>query len=80
MINALYSSQSGGSKSFIWRGHCFGWTSLIDMYKRECARRNQGSARMIPKMRESYIIRDSWTKLNVAPAKIMQASQYNIIS
>ena len=27
---------------------------------------------MVPRLREAYIQRDSWTKLNVAPAKIMQ--------
>lgn len=32
---------------------------------------------MVPKLRETHIIiRDSWTKLNVAPAKIMQVDMY----
>ena len=31
-----------------------------------------GLTRTVPKLRETHIIRDSWTKLNVAPAKIMQ--------
>ena len=39
---------------------------------RECGRADRGVARMVPKLREVHIIRDSWTKLNVAPAKIMQ--------
>lgn len=34
-------------------------------------------ARTVPKLRETYIIRDSCTKLNVAPAKIMQVSTGN---
>ena len=42
------------------------------MYARECSRVAKGLARMVPKLRETHIIRDSWTKLNVAPAKIMQ--------
>ena len=42
------------------------------MYHRECDRVKNGLARSIPKLRETHIIRDSWTKLNVAPAKIMQ--------
>ena len=29
---------------------------------------------MVPKSSEVHIIRDSWTKLNVAPAKIMKVS------
>ena len=27
---------------------------------------------MVPELKEVYVICDSWTKLNVAPAKIMQ--------
>ena len=26
----------------------------------------------VPKLQERYIVRDSWTMLNVSPAKIMQ--------
>ena len=26
---------------------------------------------MVPQLREVHVIRDSWTKLNVAPAKIL---------
>ena len=43
-----------------------------DMYKRECEKMAKGLARSVPKLREIHVIRDSWTKLNVAPAKIMQ--------
>lgn len=74
MVNALYSSQRGGTKAFEFEGVCFGWKVITDMYKRECDRRNSGRARMVPRMRESYVIRDSWTKLNVSPAKIMQVT------
>ena len=42
------------------------------MWIRECDKKKTGHARMVPKLRESHIVRDSWTKLNVAPAKIMQ--------
>ena len=42
------------------------------MYKRECEKMAKGLARSVPKLREIHIIRDAWTKLNVAPAKIMQ--------
>ena len=37
MINALYSSQRGGSKSEM-DGINFGWSAIIDMYKREIER------------------------------------------
>lgn len=33
-----------------------------------------GLARAIPRLRETHVLRDSWTKLNVAPAKIMQVN------
>ena len=42
------------------------------LYARECARVDEGQARMVPKLRQAHILRDSWTKLNVTPAKIMQ--------
>lgn len=74
MINALFSSQTGGTKSFRHSkdGDMFGWKAIIDMYARECQRREMGQARIVPKLRETYVLRDSWTKLNVLPAKIMQ--------
>ena len=46
--------------------------NLQEMFNCECERADKGVARMVPKLREVHIIRDSWTKLNVAPAKIMQ--------
>jgi hypothetical protein len=48
------------------------------MYERECDRMRSGLARTVPKLRETHIIRDSWTKLNVAPAKIMQVGRIQI--
>ena len=36
----------------------------------------KGLARSVPKLREIHVIRDAWTKLNVAPAKIMQIRTY----
>lgn len=74
MINALFSSKHGGTKSFQLDGVHFGWDSIVSMYSRECERAWSGLTRMIPKLKEIYIIRDSWTKLNVTPAKIMQVN------
>ena len=74
MINALFSSKSGGTKQF-QRGKeksTFGWTSIIDMYKRDVNRARQQQTRMVPRLKEVHVLRDAWTKLNVTPAKIMQ--------
>lgn len=71
-INALFSSRPGGTKSFNLDGTDFGWREIQGMFARECERRDAGKARMVPKLRETHVIRDSWTKLNVSPAKIMQ--------
>lgn len=48
------------------------------MFDRECQRIRNGNARMVPKLREAHIIRDSWIKLNVAPAKIMQVRCFHV--
>ena len=75
MINALFASKDGGARKFKTpEGIQFGWQAIVDMYQRECQRRDDGVARMIPRLREIHIIRDSWTKLNVTPAKIMQVN------
>ena len=77
MINALFSSKSGGTKDFK-RGDSasFGWASIIDLYKRDIARVDQGCTRMVPRLREAHCLRDAWTRLNVHPAKIMQVHAY----
>ena len=74
MINALFSSKSGGTKLFRHgkEKSAFGWEAIIEMYKREVNRARQQQTRMVPRLKEIHILRDSWTKLNVSPAKIMQ--------
>ena len=72
MVNALFSSREDGTKLFMLEGNHFGWDTIIGMYKQECELRNDGRARMVPKLRAIYAIRDSRTKLNVLLAKIMQ--------
>ena len=80
MINALFSSRDGGTKDFVFDGIRFGWRAMVSLYDRECDRLSKGLTRMVPKMKEVYIIRDAWTKLNVTPAKIMQVcTKYCII-
>ena len=79
MINALFSSKVNGTKAFELDDVNFGWSSICSMFKRECDRVENGSTRMVPKLKEIHIIRDSWTKLNVTPAKIMQVSWYKYV-
>jgi len=59
MINALFSSRSGGARMLFKNCQEFGWQAISDMYARECARRDDGHARMVPKLKEAYILRDS---------------------
>ena len=75
MVNALFSSKEGGTKQFR-RGDSteFGWKAVTDLYERELLRVHNGQARMVPRLREAHCLRDSWTKLNVLPAKIMQVN------
>ena len=73
MINALFSSKVDGTKQFKQvNGTVFGWKAITDLYKRELVRVSNNQARMVPRLREAHCLRDSWTKLNVLPAKIMQ--------
>lgn len=75
MISALFQSrpkEAGGTRSFKKGRVSFGWKSLQDLYQREVERMKTGQATRVPKLRESHIIRDSWTRLNVLPSKVMQ--------
>lgn len=75
MVSALHSSRPGGTKQFMLGGVAFGWETIEGMWEREMERTDPVKGRQmakLPGMQESYIVRDSWTKLNVKPAKIMQ--------
>lgn len=74
MIAALYSSRSEGSKNFTRYGSSFGWSSIESVYKSDLCRAQNGISRRVPGLKYSYVVRDSWTRLNVMPAKIMQVS------
>ena len=75
MVNALFSSKPGGTKQFKRVNEAeFGWKAITDLYTRELIRVSKSQARMVPRLREAHCLRDSWTKLNVLPAKIMQVS------
>ena len=72
MVAALYSSKTGKTKSFQYEGVKFGWETTEGMFEREVQRARAGVPRRVPGLRESYVYRDIWTRLNVKPAKIMQ--------
>lgn len=73
MVNALFSSKTGGSKQFQRADKpMFGWKAIDDLYERELERAKQNLTRMVPRLKETHCLRDAWTKLNVHPAKIMQ--------
>ena len=56
MINALFSSQSGGTKSFCDENKTiFGWKVIFDLYSQECSRGDSGGAQMVPKLHESFV-------------------------
>ena len=42
---------------------------------REIDRRKKGQMGRVPDMKESFVFRDPWSRLNVKPAKIMQVSK-----
>ena len=60
----------GGTKR--GKGTEFGWKAITDLYKRELAWAHNNQARMVPQLQEAHCLCDSWTKLNVLRAKIMQ--------
>lgn len=77
MVSALFQSRPkdvGGTRCLKKGGVSFGWKSIQDLYQREVERMRAGQATRVPKLRESHIIRDSWTRLNVVPSKVMQVS------
>ena len=74
MIAALHSSRPGGTKNFEIDGCNFGWKALEDLFFREVERARTNQLRRVKDLKESHIYRDSWTRLNVKPAKIMQVN------
>ena len=72
MISQLYQSRTSATRDFEFQGVHFGWKALEDMYRRELARIKANMLVRVPGLKESHIVRDIWTCLNVKPAKIMQ--------
>lgn len=74
MVSALFQSRAAGTRTFVNNGHQFGWEIIQDMYRRELQQIRNGQVARIPKLKESHIVRDSWTCLNVLSSKVMQVS------
>ena len=72
MIAALCSSRVEGTKDFQRNGTMFGWSTIESVYRSDLCRAHKGISRRVPGLKYAYIVRDSWTRLNVLPAKIMQ--------
>ncbi len=73
MITALYRSRiNGGTKEFSKERVRFGWSTVEAVYKSDLCRAKGGISRRVPGLKFSQVVRDSWTRLNVLPAKIMQ--------
>ena len=73
MVNGLHSSRQDGTKTFCTpQGFSFGWQAIFDLYEQERFRQEIGQPRDVSRLRANYVWRDTWTKLNVYPAKIMQ--------
>lgn len=74
MVSALFQSrprETGGTRSLEAGGVNLGWQIIQDMYQREVERIRAGQVTRIPKLKESFIVRDSWTRLNVMPSKVI---------
>ena len=71
-MSVLYNSGVEKTKHFFKGGTFFGWKTIERLWEREMERSQKGQMVTIPRMKSRYVYRDSWTRLNVTPAKIMQ--------
>ena len=72
MIAALYASRPGYSNNFEKGGITFGWQAIEAFLHREIQRKRNDQLPRVLGLKENFVYRDSWTRLNVKPAKIMQ--------
>ena len=68
----LYNSRQDNAKHFFKGGTFFGWKTIVRLWEREMEKSHKGQMVTVPRMKSRYVYRDSWTRLNVTPAKIMQ--------
>ena len=78
MVSALHSSQNGGTKKFVRNNIHFGWHDIKAIKDRDDERYRNGQIRAVRGLLQTYIDRDSWTRLNVKPSKIMQQEEVNV--
>ena len=71
MIAALYSSRPDGTKDFRINGVNFGWQTIVKVYESDLYRAQHCISRRVPGLKYAHVVRDSWTRLNVLPAKII---------
>ncbi len=80
MIAQLYQSRHKGIKAFKLGDSALGWDAIEGLFSREMDRINNGRRMRVPGLKPNYVFRDSWTRLNVRPAKIMQVcSEVNLM-
>jgi len=65
MIAALVHSRPGGSNKFENDGITFGWQSIEEMLVREIERKKNDQLPRVPGLKENFVYRDAWTRLNV---------------
>ena len=56
----------------------FGWEAMEGMLKRQIQRIQSGQLARVPGLKESFVHRDSWTRLNVKPAENMQVGSLSL--
>ena len=71
IVSQLYASRQNGTKAFEKDGIQFGWQAIKDVYQNDLDNARQGRMALVPGLKLSYVYRDSWTRLNVKPSKIM---------
>ena len=71
MIAALDHSRLDNSSTnkFVHGETSFGWEPIEGMLVREVQRKMKNELPRVPGLRESYVYRNAWTRLNVTPAK-----------
>lgn len=71
MIAALYSSRQQGTKEVTKDNHQFVWKTDKTVFAREMEREENGLSCKVPGLKYAFVYWDSWTHLNVQPAKII---------
>eukprot|EP00733_Pompholyxophrys_punicea_P000252 Pompholyxophrys_punicea_v1_NODE_53_length_4254_cov_18.877590.p1 type:complete len:841 gc:universal NODE_53_length_4254_cov_18.877590:1608-4130(+) len=77
-VAALYSSRNEGAKKFCKKGVQFGWKTMENLCHRQYQQAASNQMMDVHNLKAEHVYRDSWTRLNVVPAKIVQ--QADVIS